>query len=84
MRVLDHLNYWQMVARQQDVAVAYNATFQWLFSNSGTGDKPCDDFLRWLQEGSGCYRINGKAGSGKPTLMKYIINRSTTRLALRF
>lgn len=32
-----------------------------------------DDFSVWLKSGQGLYRINGKAGSGKSTLMNYLI-----------
>jgi len=31
-----------------------------------------DDFSVWLKSGQGLYWINGKAGSGKSTLMNYI------------
>lgn len=31
-----------------------------------------DDFSVWLKSGEGLYWINGKAGSGKSTLMNYI------------
>lgn len=31
-----------------------------------------DDFGAWLESGQGLYWINGKAGSGKSTLMNYI------------
>lgn len=31
-----------------------------------------DDFARWLKSGHGVYWINGKAGSGKSTLMNHI------------
>jgi hypothetical protein len=34
--------------------------------------------VEWLEEGSGIYWINGKAGSGKTTLMKYIVEHATT------
>ena len=33
-----------------------------------------DDFARWLKSGHGVYWINGKAGSGKSTLMNHICN----------
>ena len=35
-----------------------------------------DDFARWLKSGHGVYWINGKAGSGKSTLMNHICNHS--------
>jgi len=38
-----------------------------------------DDFRVWLMSGQGLYWINGKAGSGKSTLMDYV-NRHGRRL----
>ena len=35
-----------------------------------------DDFARWLKSGHGVYWINGKAGSGKSTLMNHICQHS--------
>jgi hypothetical protein len=46
-------------------------------------DKPWDNFSNWLKFGGGCYWINGKAGSGKSTLMKYLLQDSRTMEALR-
>ena len=35
-----------------------------------------DDFARWLKSGHGVYWINGKAGSGKSTLMNHICSHN--------
>ena len=42
-----------------------------------------DDFGVWLQFGKGIYWVNGKAGSGKSTLMKYIVSHNKTASLLR-
>lgn len=41
-----------------------------------------DDFAHWLRSGHGVYWINGKAGSGKSTLMNYIRDDSRTLVLL--
>ncbi|OCL09227.1 hypothetical protein AOQ84DRAFT_291652, partial [Glonium stellatum] len=44
-----------------------------------------DSLSEWLSYGDGCYWVNGKAGSGKPTLMKYLREgRRTTGALLRW
>ena len=40
-----------------------------------------DDFAKWLKTGQGLYWVNGKAGSGKSTLMNYVC-RHPTKLKL--
>jgi hypothetical protein len=40
-------------------------------------------FPHWLRTGHGCYWINGKAGSGKSTLMKFITHHPETSAALK-
>lgn len=47
-----------------------------------------DNFAKWLGEqrlgeDDGLYWIEGKAGSGKSTLMRYIFDNKQTRLLLR-
>ncbi|KAG8534407.1 uncharacterized protein KY384_001252 [Bacidia gigantensis] len=79
--VLDHLQFRQMNTRIQDVAPAHKDTFQWLFDEN-IARRPWSSFLDWLQSGSGCYWINGKAASGKTTLMKFILSHPMTKVAL--
>jgi NACHT domain len=47
-------------------------TFKWVWSN--------ESFKRWLQTNSGPFWIQGKAGSGKSTLMKYIFGKERTKV----
>ena len=42
-----------------------------------------DNFVEWLEGGEGTYWINGKAGSGKSTLMSYIVQDERTLSSLR-
>lgn len=53
----------------------YKETYEWIFSDPKTSHKPWSNFPLWLSNknvAESCYWVNGKAGSGKSTLMKYI------------
>ncbi|KAK3994267.1 hypothetical protein QBC44DRAFT_379610 [Cladorrhinum sp. PSN332] len=41
-----------------------------------------DNFLEWLQSDNDLYWISGKPGSGKSTLVKFLVNHPATRSAL--
>lgn len=56
--------------RRIEVKNAHTKTYHWIFEENST--KCTTRFRSWLETGHGCYWINGKAGSGKSTLMKYI------------
>ncbi|KAI9172678.1 hypothetical protein HJFPF1_02188 [Paramyrothecium foliicola] len=45
-------------------------------------DAVWDDFIHWLESGSDPYWIQGKPGSGKSTLVKFLINCGATKLLL--
>lgn len=68
-----------------DVKQAHRETFRWIFENNVVGQaalsKEARDsvkqFRPWLREGKGCFWFNGKAGSGKSTLMKYIFHHKS-------
>lgn len=79
--ILQWLNFRPMAWRYEEVPSAYRRTFQWIFQSS-TG--VWDDFVAYLSgtDVVAPYFINGKAGSGKSTLMKFIVSNSKTREAL--
>ncbi|KAL9618347.1 MAG: hypothetical protein Q9160_006929 [Pyrenula sp. 1 TL-2023] len=81
-KVLDCLYFRQIVDRVEEIPPAYEKTFQWIFEDPKASDKPWSNFIDWLQNGSGCYWISRKAGSGKSTLMKYISQDLRSRRAL--
>ncbi|EXJ89168.1 hypothetical protein A1O3_02232 [Capronia epimyces CBS 606.96] len=76
-RVVDALHFREEDDRQEAIAEAHEKTFEWIFAGHAR-DNNSSDFSRWLQSGHGCYWINGKAGSGKSTLMKYIYQQKRT------
>ncbi|KAI0865933.1 hypothetical protein F4860DRAFT_500000 [Xylaria cubensis] len=52
--------------RLRDVEERFQNTFDWIYHLKET------QFRHWLQSGTGLFWINGKPGSGKSTLMKFI------------
>ncbi|KAK5085131.1 hypothetical protein LTR70_008085 [Exophiala xenobiotica] len=79
-----------MNARLNSIAESHTETFEWLFKDVGIDaggdsldasqsvayglDVKWDNFAEWLKSGEELYLIEGKAGSGKSTLMKFIYN----------
>ena len=78
--ILHSLGFAAMQNRQEEVARAYHTTFEWMFEEPKEEAKPPQwtNFVDWLRHGNGIYWVNGKAGSGKSTLMKYIYNDERT------
>ncbi|KAK2040399.1 hypothetical protein LZ31DRAFT_634073 [Colletotrichum somersetense] len=66
--------------RQSEIPKARRRTFEWVFRE----DSPVS-LGAWLRESSGLFWIKGKPGSGKSTLMKFILSHEQTmRLADRW
>ncbi|KAH8702793.1 hypothetical protein GQ44DRAFT_596720, partial [Phaeosphaeriaceae sp. PMI808] len=68
--------------RQAEVSETYGNTFQWVFDRQLALDCEWDSLSQWLENGDGCFWINGKAGSGKSTLMKFIGKEPKTQKLL--
>ncbi|RYP14278.1 hypothetical protein DL765_006489 [Monosporascus sp. GIB2] len=66
--------------RRPDVSESYQTTFHWAHkSGAATVSYPEQGRLAsWLEEGGGCFWVNGKAGSGKSTFTKYLVGRDET------
>ena len=74
---LDSLRFNEMHTRMNDVEESHADTFQWIFQDDAS--RPWDSFCNWLRDDDTVYWINGKPGSGKSTLMKFVINDARTR-----
>ena len=62
-----------MDEKYERIAEAHKQTFHWIYKRPGL------KFMDWLRSGSGVFWINGKAGSGKSTFMKYLFENRKTR-----
>jgi hypothetical protein len=81
--LLNSLQFQAITAREERIAEAHVRTFEWIFESSRSSARPWSSFGDWLQTGSGLYWITGKAGSGKSTLMKYVVHHEKTMAILR-
>jgi hypothetical protein len=80
--VLESLRYPTMIARMENMEEAHVQTFDWIFQECKSDEILWDSFFKWLTGNSGVYWINGKAGSGKSMLMRYIYANPKTRRLL--
>ncbi|KAL8849090.1 MAG: hypothetical protein Q9221_005934 [Calogaya cf. arnoldii] len=76
-QILNSLRFNEINTRMNDIAESHAETFHWIFKEDATG--PWDSFSEWLKADSHVYWINGKAGSGKSTLMRFLVGDPRTR-----
>lgn len=81
-QVLDCLHFRQIGDRKEEVSAAYRKTFEWVFEDGILQRGPWSDLIQWFKEGNCCYWVNGKAGAGKSTFMKFISEDARTKDAL--
>ncbi|KFY57399.1 hypothetical protein V496_06431 [Pseudogymnoascus sp. VKM F-4515 (FW-2607)] len=86
--LLESLRFPSMEDRYNDIRDPYPETFQWIFHDPKERNKNWDNFAEWLGkqrlgENDGLYWIEGKAGSGKSTLMRYLFKNTQTRVLLQ-
>ncbi|KAL8718409.1 MAG: hypothetical protein Q9225_004452 [Loekoesia sp. 1 TL-2023] len=80
-RFLESLFFPEIESRQEQIPEAFEETCRWIFeppTNKRSKDQRWSNFHDWLEIGYGVYWISGKPGSGKSTLMKYIVNEDLT------
>ncbi|KAK4969299.1 hypothetical protein LTR66_011696 [Elasticomyces elasticus] len=95
--VLNCLKFRVMGDRLEQVSETHQETFDWIFESQTnqpggvpglpsqepqSGIRSLHSFADWLRNGTHCYWINGKAASGKSTLMKHIVTSPRTESAL--
>jgi serine/threonine protein kinase len=84
-KILECLRFHGMSTRHEQISAAHGKTFEWIFHDTDTQEKRSwYNFSEWLRKDAGIYWINGKAGSGKSTLMKFIVNHHKTSENLRY
>ncbi|KAF4921661.1 Vegetative incompatibility protein HET-E-1 [Colletotrichum viniferum] len=73
--ILKSLHFAQIKERQNEIPQAHRNMFQWIFDESSSAG-----FKSWFQcPSEGVFWITGKPGSGKSTLMKFILGHQTTK-----
>ena len=87
-QILQSLHFETISDRFESVDENHANTFDWIFQAAQDGAQishagQSSDFRSWLESGTGIYWINGKAGSGKSTLMKYIVNHRDSSSLLK-
>lgn len=70
--VWESLAFPVMADREHEIVDAELETFNWVFKEPRSEERPWSNFLEWLQTGGGLYWMSGKAGSGRSTLMKHL------------
>ncbi|KAK3986477.1 hypothetical protein QBC44DRAFT_384058 [Cladorrhinum sp. PSN332] len=85
--VLESLFFRRYSDRYEGLKTAHARTYEWIYEPPGR-ENPQQEvqwspLLPWLESGRGCYWVNGKAGSGKSTLMKFIAEHKETQAALQ-
>lgn len=79
---IKHALYFQENAyREYAVKTAHETTFRWVLHHHQ--DQDPSPFQTWLKSGSHAFWIEGKAGSGKSTLMKYLHQQPSFAAHLR-
>ena len=80
--ILSGLHFWAMKMREASITEAHERTFEWIFEDQPVSG-PQVKFKEWLSNGNSIYWIAGKAGSGKSTLMKYLVSEPRTQSILQ-
>ncbi|KAG4432473.1 hypothetical protein IFR05_012039 [Cadophora sp. M221] len=76
-RFTQTLSFEELTARHDEISTAHAKTCEWVFSREDVG------FTDWLSHGKDIFWIYGKPGSGKSTLMKFLL-QNRTRLRQSF
>ena len=79
-RFIDSLRFDDIHVRENEVSKSHSKTFGWVYDDHV--EYPWDNLKAWLESGQSIYWINGKAGSGKSTFMKFLVNDERTSKAL--
>ncbi len=80
-RFTDSLFFRDLEAREDEIADAFEGTCRWIFDpplNKPIKAWKWHKFGDWLKDGEDNYWVSGKPGSGKSTLMKYIVGEPRT------
>jgi len=81
--IIDSLYFRSSDTRRHAISAAHQETFQWIFEQAEHSNRKgaqWSDFLSWMDDDSPeIYWVTGKPGSGKSTLMKFLIEHAKVR-----
>ena len=81
--IIGSLNFRRRPVRHSAITEAHQKTFRWIFEDEADSRSgPNIGFADWLRRGRQSFWISGKPGSGKSTLMKYIVGERRTAESL--
>jgi hypothetical protein len=83
--MLSDLQFWTMTQRQKLISKEHQHTFEWIFEEQKPNDGSNLDikFVDWLTSDESIFWISGRPGSGKSTLMKFIVEHPNTLRGLK-
>lgn len=76
--LLRSLHFKDIRTRETQITSSHGATFRWLLDPGSS-----TNVTQWLESQSGLFWVTGKPGSGKSTLMKFLITHPHTMHLLR-
>ncbi|CZR65040.1 uncharacterized protein PAC_14940 [Phialocephala subalpina] len=83
VKLLAQLAFEFMTVRREQIKDSYRQTFEWIFEEPKSKIRPWSNFSTWLKSpDSRLYWVNGKAGSGKSTLMNFFCDHVKTKAFL--
>ncbi|KAK3358271.1 hypothetical protein B0T24DRAFT_609923 [Lasiosphaeria ovina] len=90
-RILSSLKYGAMNDRTNTITEKHPDTFQWIFQGDSVGSEEHDvrptarwsHLPTWLESDEKLYWISGKPGSGKSTLVKFLVSSEDTQVELK-
>ncbi|KAH6962652.1 hypothetical protein BKA56DRAFT_679437 [Ilyonectria sp. MPI-CAGE-AT-0026] len=83
-QLLEDLSFRDQQEREYRIIDAHSKTFCWIFKPTTHSQRPWSNFGSWLEgDDDHLYWITGKAGSGKSTLMKFIVHENESERLLR-
>lgn len=77
-RLQDSLHYRQMNSRYNEIKDTEHQTFEWILDDQSKHELSLG-LRQWLRADKGIYLIEGKAGSGKSTFMKFLCTHQRTK-----